>query len=539
MKNWTRGLGTVFPLPKGLENNPPKTFRLVLFNPPNSRILSPTFPARAVPRFILHPSSLILCLGGLSLLGAPAATPLPAVSDRILSEAEGKVAGGHPEEAAQLLFPLVQQELPAAQAAYGSLLLEGSGVPRDEAGARRLFLLAAEKGEVSGHFNYALVCDQGRGGERDPGKAFFHYRKAAEKGYPPAMHSLALCYAEGVGVARNDGETAAWLQKAADAGYAPAQHDLGVIWEEGRGRPANREEALRWHRRAAAQDFPASLYQLGRLTETRDTEGLVDAARWYRRAASLGHTEAAFRLGQLHYEGRGVPQDFSLAAEAWQLAADQGHPDALAWLGLLHQTGRGAELSGILAERLFRLSADAASATGRFHLAMLLLDQGKPAEARRLLETAAGQGHANAAHNLAVLLEQGGEGVSVDEKAAVSWYFASAKAGYAPAQLQIGNRLAKGRGLTKNLAEARRWWLAAARQGLRDAQFNLGEALGRMSGEGADPAGALMWLYLAHKQGDEDASQSWEKLRVKCDEATRQEAEKRVRDWLETRPKQL
>ena len=78
----------------------------------------------------------------------------------------------------------------------------------------------------------------------------------------------------------------------------------------------------------------------------------------------------------------------------------------------------------------------------------------------------------------------------------------SALTGYAPAQLDLGARLALGDGLEQDLAQARLWFEQAAQSGLRDAQFNLALMLDLGQGGAVDMAAAAEWYQRAAEAGD-------------------------------------
>src|SRR5215471_3045643 len=59
------------------------------------------------------------------------------------------------------------------------------------------------------------------------------------------------------------------------------------------------------------------------------------------RAAKAGKVGAQAVLGWMYQNGRGVPQDYFLAAKWYQSAATQGHGGAQFELGLLHNKGQG------------------------------------------------------------------------------------------------------------------------------------------------------------------------------------------------------
>jgi len=78
------------------------------------------------------------------------------------------------------------------------------------------------------------------------------------------------------------------------------------------------------------------------------------------RAAKAGNVRAQAVLGWMYANGRGVPQDYFLAAKSYQSAATQGHGGAQFELGLLHNKGQGVPQDYVLAYMWLNLSASQA-----------------------------------------------------------------------------------------------------------------------------------------------------------------------------------
>lgn len=78
------------------------------------------------------------------------------------------------------------------------------------------------------------------------------------------------------------------------------------------------------------------------------------------RAAKRGDVRAQAVLGWMYQNGRGVPQDYFLAAKWYQSAATQGHGGAQFELGLLHNKGQGVTQDYVLAYMWLNLSASQA-----------------------------------------------------------------------------------------------------------------------------------------------------------------------------------
>jgi TPR repeat protein len=67
--------------------------------------------------------------------------------------------------------------------------------------------------------------------------------------------------------------------------------------------------------------------------------------RWYRKAADQGNADAQNNLGVAYYNGKGVAQDYALAARWYRKAADQGLGHAQRNLGAAYSKGEGVPLN--------------------------------------------------------------------------------------------------------------------------------------------------------------------------------------------------
>ena len=119
-------------------------------------------------------------------------------------------------------------------------------------------------------------------------------------------------------------------------------------------------EVLRRYRQGTAEGDPnsqnnlAQMYELGRGVE----QNFEMAARLYQLAADQGYTVAQFNLGVLHEDGRGVPKAFDTAAMLYQQAAANGDARAQLNLGCLYHRGQGVPKNDLEAARLWLLAAE-------------------------------------------------------------------------------------------------------------------------------------------------------------------------------------
>jgi uncharacterized protein len=81
--------------------------------------------------------------------------------------------------------------------------------------------------------------------------------------------------------------------------------------------------------------------------------------------ALAGDARAQAALGYLHATGRGVPQDYVIAAMWFSRAADQGHAGAQYMLGLMYDKGHGVPRDHIEAHKWLNLAVAGASRRDR------------------------------------------------------------------------------------------------------------------------------------------------------------------------------
>ncbi len=196
------------------------------------------------------------------------------------------VLSGPAEEAARWVGAAAQLGHAEAQAVLGQWLLDGHGLPRDQAEALYWFLRAAQQGHAMG-MNMAGRChEQGWGTSVDCGKAAHWYQQAIRAtadtpALPQPRYNLANLLATGQGVAQNHAKALALYQQAADLGYAKAFAKLGRYHEDGLLVPQDPHIALRCYQRGAeGGDFRGQFCYAGMLAaQGRHSEALHWLAR--------------------------------------------------------------------------------------------------------------------------------------------------------------------------------------------------------------------------------------------------------------------
>ena len=139
----------------------------------------------------------------------------------------------------------------SAMVELGVLLATGSGVPKDEAQARKLFERAAAAGNPRGATNLAAL-NEGGGAPPDPVKARALFAKAAETNSAEAQYQLGVMMAEGIGGPKDDVAARALFEKAAAQDHPDALERMGAFAQSGRGGLQDASAAKAYYEKAAA-----------------------------------------------------------------------------------------------------------------------------------------------------------------------------------------------------------------------------------------------------------------------------------------------
>src|ERR1700730_17494641 len=175
-----------------------------------------------------------------------------AASRRALYEL-GRAYAAHPQlpEAIGAYRKAADKGSTAAMGELGVLLATGSGVPKDEAQARKLFERAAEAGNPRGVSNLAALPNS-NGAPADPVKARALLSRAAEANSAEAQYQLGTMTADGIGGPKDDVAARALFEKAAAQGHPGALERMGAFAQSGRGGPQDSDAAKAYYEKAAA-----------------------------------------------------------------------------------------------------------------------------------------------------------------------------------------------------------------------------------------------------------------------------------------------
>jgi TPR repeat protein len=189
---------------------------------------------------------------------------------------------GDPFDAAPWVEAAAACGIVEAQLRLGRMLLDGTGVARDERAAFACFLCAAAGGDRDAQNMLGRCYENGWGTARDMTRAATHFRAAAEAGLDWAQYNLGHLLLDGTGVARDPYRAFVWYRRAAGQGHARAMNLVARCHEEGWGTVRDKAAARVWYRRSAEGGYFRGAYNYATILAA---EGCVTAAAlWFERA---------------------------------------------------------------------------------------------------------------------------------------------------------------------------------------------------------------------------------------------------------------
>jgi uncharacterized protein len=118
--------------------------------------------------------------------------------------------------------------------------------------AMQLLSPLAELGLPAAQFRVAIMCQNGLGCVVDAGRAVQCMTAAAEQGEPIAQHGLGFMYAFGEAVEANGERAVFWLEQAAENGMSGSMATLAQLYADGQLIPQNEERARFWYQQAGS-----------------------------------------------------------------------------------------------------------------------------------------------------------------------------------------------------------------------------------------------------------------------------------------------
>ena len=208
----------------------------------------------------------------------------------------GLLRKSDPEESVRLFKIAADQGDRRAMVEAGLMIASGQGLPRaDYIEAATWFKKASDQGEPEGMRLYAECLLDGLGVPVNEAEAARLYSSAIALGDVPAKSKLAQLYRSGRGVPKRDLETAFRLFKeAADDGFLEAQGNLGVMYMNAESVPADPAKAVALWKDGAQRgdEICMFFYAMSLENGALGKPDLGAATEWYRKAARLGNPRA-------------------------------------------------------------------------------------------------------------------------------------------------------------------------------------------------------------------------------------------------------
>ncbi|MGQ9752952.1 MAG: tetratricopeptide repeat protein [Thermoanaerobaculaceae bacterium] len=331
-----------------------------------------------------------------------------------------------------LIFLLAGVQPPVEEA---KAALAANDYPR----AKVLLEALAKKGDPQGQYLLGHLLDLGLGVEADPRAALNWWLAAAAARHPQALYRAGLAYLHGRGVDPDASRGLELLEEAALLGVHEAETAIGLALFNNIKGPGHVPEAMVWLSCAAEAGDRQAAETLGLIYAKGTDETMPDglqAVRYLRLAEKLGSGMATKVLVELDPAAKVKVVTEENVHLLWE-AARMGFPDA------------------------------------QFRLAVLGLARvpwgPSRSEAKKLLETAVANGHAEAAYRLLLLRRHEGPVPSPVEVEALLRQ--AALGGFTPAALELGSLLT-----ARRSPEALRWLRTALQAGHLWAALDLAEA---------------------------------------------------------------
>ena len=212
----------------------------------------------------------------------------PDIADlRRLTPSEfARLLAGDQQEAARWVRVAALQGIPGAQLRLGRMLLEGTGVPKDEAASLRWFMTAARDHDIESMNMVGRCYENGWGIAVDMAAAAHWYRRAAERGDAWAQYNLGHLLLDGNGVTQDHAAAFTWYGKAASQGHARALNLVARCHEQGWGTKRDPQAASVAYRQSAEAGYFRGQYNYGTLLLSAGCR--ADAVAWFSRAAAGG-----------------------------------------------------------------------------------------------------------------------------------------------------------------------------------------------------------------------------------------------------------
>jgi len=221
-----------------------------------------------------------------------------------------------------------------AHGELGKSYARGLGVEIDYTKAIKHYSLAIENGSASAVVPlFEVALQQQRDGNADPARGQLLANKylpilesAAREGNRIAARTLGRIYERGLFVEPNAKKGMKWFALAASQGDAVAMHDLAILGMSRKKQPLELKQVVTFLKDSSDLGYPAAMTALGRLYLAKAKIRNVElAVSFLEKGARAGHAGSMAELAKLHFSGKHIPQNISLARKFAEQGALQKH----------------------------------------------------------------------------------------------------------------------------------------------------------------------------------------------------------------------
>ena len=317
---------------------------------------------------------------------------------------------------------------------------------------------------------------------------------------------FGVCYADGVFGYKDINKAIYYLTKAMNMGSAEGTNRLGLIYLEGPDEIKDERKAAELFNKAIQQgDLPIAYYNLAICYFDGKGVDAIDQKKGFNymfRAALKGCEPAYGELANIYLEGIGVDKNIKEAIKWGKKALENGNPQPLIDIAdecLLDDEYQYLyESSSMLAEKGVK--------EGQFYVG-LCYDRGYYVESNLLnaikyYTASANQGHASAYNNLALIYENGGDGVKADINKAIYFYKKSIALNNSTAMTNLALIYYRGDKVEQNYEEAFKYFKMAADLGSYRGQFYVGLFYDRGYFVESNPKKAMEYYLMVDDQDD-------------------------------------
>ncbi|MDF1757309.1 MAG: tetratricopeptide repeat protein [Legionellaceae bacterium] len=157
--------------------------------------------------------------------------------------------------------------------------------------------------------------------------AMSQYKYAADKGDIIGAYNLALLYERGEGCGIDYKKSQELYFMAAKQGHKESMYQLGGIYLNGFVGSPDVREAFKWYKKSAELGDRDALYQLGLMYETGVATKLdyAKAKVAYKKAAELGNEKANMAIARIYQHGIGGSKDVLKSAAIYKSLSERGN----------------------------------------------------------------------------------------------------------------------------------------------------------------------------------------------------------------------